>query len=53
MTDREHEVLARIANALERLAAALEDPAPINVNIKEVDDSIEIGGHVTTGEDKA
>ena len=52
MTGRELEVLTRIANGLEKLAAALEDPAPFNVNIKEVDDSVEIEGHVTTGDDK-
>ena len=50
MTKDEKDLLARLTNALERIAGALEDPAPFNVRVVEIVDAVTVDGSVTTHE---
>ena len=50
MTKDEKELLARLTNAMERIATALEDPAPFNVRVVEIVDAVTVDGHVITHE---
>ena len=51
MTKDEKDLLARLTNALERIAKALEDPAPFNVRVVEIVDAVvTVDGHVITHE---